>query len=262
LLEALPQILPAEEPEIAAGLAKDLAKQNVNVITNAQITQVTQGDGAVQLVVGGETIQVARLCIAAGRSADLAALNVGAYGIAVDERGVVQVGPDQRTSNQQIFAIGDIVPGPSLAHKASDEAVVAVETIAGWQGVHPINHDDIPRVTFSSPQVASIGLTEAQAHAAGIQVKLGEFPLAAAGAATVYGDRTGLVKIVGDATTGQIVGAHALGPKAGDLIAELAVAKAAGVGFPQLARIIHAHPTISEAVMEAARAADGWALHL
>lgn len=261
LLEALPQILPAEEPDIAAALAKDLAKQNVTVITSAQITQVTQGDGAVQIAVGGETLQVARLCVAAGRAPDLAALNVAAYGVATDERGVIEVGPDQRTSNQQIFAIGDVAPGPALAHKASDEALVAIETIAGWQGVHPIDVNNIPRVTFCSPQVASIGLTEAQAHAAGVQVKVGEFPLAAAGAATVYGDRTGLVKIIGDATTGQIVGAHALGPKAGDMIAELAVAKSAGVGYAQLARIIHAHPTISEAVMEAARAADGWATH-
>ncbi|MBJ7354772.1 MAG: dihydrolipoyl dehydrogenase [Thermoleophilaceae bacterium] len=261
LLEALPQILPAEEPEIAAALTKDLAKQNVNVITGAQISQITQGDGAVQLVVAGETIQVARLCIAAGRAPDLSALNIAAYGIATDERGVVQVGPDQRTSNQQIFAIGDIVPGPALAHKASEEAVIAIETIAGWQGVHPLDHNNIPRVTFCSPQVASIGLTEAQAHGAGIQVTIGEFPLAAAGAATVYGDRTGMIKIIGDATTGQIVGAHVIGPKAGELINELGVAKSAGVGYAQLGRIIHAHPTISEAVMEAARAADGWAIH-
>jgi dihydrolipoamide dehydrogenase len=261
LLEALPQILPSEEPEIAEVLAKELAKQGVNVVTSAQISQVSQGDGAVQIVVGGETLSVARLCVAAGRAPDLSALNVGAYGVATDERGVIQVGPDQRTTNQQIFAIGDVAPGPALAHKASDEAVVAIETIAGWQGVHPIDVNNIPRVTFCSPQVASIGLTEAQAHSAGIQVKIGEFPLAAAGAATVYGDRAGLIKIIGDAATGQIVGAHALGPKAGDLIAELAVAKSSGVGYAQLARIIHAHPTISEAVMEAARAADGWAIH-
>jgi dihydrolipoamide dehydrogenase len=262
LLEALPQILPAEEPEIAAALEKELTKQNVNVVTGAQITEVTQGDGAVQLAVGGETIQAALLCVAAGRTPDLAALNVAAYGVTSDERGLIQVGGDQRTSNPQIFAIGDVVPGPALAHKASDEAVVAIETLAGWQGVHPIDPNNIPRVTFSSPQVASIGLTEAQAHAAGVQVKIGEFPLAAAGAATVYGDRSGLIKLIGDAATGQIVGAHVLGPKAGELINELAVAKSAGVGYPQLARIIHAHPTISEAVMEAARAADGWAIHL
>jgi len=261
LLEALPQILPAEEPEIAATLVKELEKQNVRVITSAQITEVLQGDGVVQINVGGESIQVDRLCIAAGRAPDVGALNLDLYGVTTDERGTIQVGPDQRTSNQQIFAVGDIVPGPALAHKASDEGVIAVETIAGWQGVHPLDHNNIPRVTFSSPQVASIGLTEAQAHAAGVQVKIGEFPLAAAGAATVYGDRSGMIKIVGDATTGQIVGAHSIGPKAGDLIAELAVAKSAGVGFAQLARIVHAHPTISEAVMEAARAADGWVVH-
>jgi dihydrolipoamide dehydrogenase len=261
LFEALPQILPSEEPDIAAALTKDLAKQGVNVVTSAQISQVTQGDGAVQIAIGGETLSFARLCIAAGRAPDVSALNVAAYGVTTDERGVIEVGPDQRTSNQQIFAIGDVAPGPALAHKASDEAVIAVETIAGWQGVHPIDVNNIPRVTFCSPQVASIGLTEAQAHEAGFQVKVGEFPLAAAGAATVYGDRNGLVKIIGDATTGQILGAHALGPKAGDLIAELGVAKSAGVGYPQLARIIHAHPTISEAVMDAARAADGWVVH-
>ncbi|MBJ7459781.1 MAG: dihydrolipoyl dehydrogenase [Thermoleophilaceae bacterium] len=261
LIEALPQILPSEEPAIAELLTKELAKQNVTMLAGAQLTEVSQSDDAVQISVGGETLRVAQLCIAAGRAPDLAALNAPAYGVAVDETGRIQVGPDQRTSNQQIFAIGDVVPGPALAHKASEEAVVAVESLAGWQGVHPIDPNNIPRVTFCSPQVASIGLTEAQAHAAGVQVKLGEFPLAAAGAATVYGDRTGMIKIVGDGTTGQIVGAHAIGAKAGDLIAELAVAKSAGIGYPQLARIIHAHPTISEAVMETARAADGWAIH-
>ncbi|MGK2877438.1 MAG: dihydrolipoyl dehydrogenase [Solirubrobacterales bacterium] len=262
LLEALPQILPAEEPAIAELLTKELAKQNVTVIAGAQITEVLQGDGMVQIGVGGETLQVARLCIAAGRSPDLAALNTQPYGLAVDQTGRIQVGPDQRTSHQQIFAIGDVVAGPALAHKASEEAVVAVETLAGWQGVHPIDATNIPRVTFCSPQVASIGLTEAQAHEAGVQVRIGEFPLAAAGAATVYGDRNGLIKIVGDATTGQIVGAHAIAAKAGDLIAELTVAKSAGIGYPQLARIIHAHPTVGEAVMEAARTADGWAIHV
>jgi dihydrolipoamide dehydrogenase len=262
LIEALPQILPSEEPEIAAVLTKELAKQNVTVMAGAQISQVLQGDGAVQINVGAEQLTVAKLVVAAGRAPDVAALNLSSCGVATDARGTIQVGPDQRTSNPQIFAIGDAVPGPALAHKASDEAVVAIETIAGWQGVHPIDVHNIPRVTFCSPQVASIGLTEAQAHEAGVPVKIGLFPLAAAGAATVYGDRTGMIKIVGDSATGLIVGAHAVGPKAGDLIAELGVAKSAGVGYAQLARIIHAHPTISEAVMEAARAADDWAIHL
>lgn len=261
LLEMAPQILPAEEPSIAAALAKELAKQNVTVITEAQIERVTRGDGAVQVVVGGQQHSFDRLCVAAGRAPDVTALNLPAYGVGTDDRGVIQVAGDQRTSNPQIFAIGDTVPGPALAHKASEEAVVAIETIAGWQGVHPIDMNDIPRATFCSPQVASIGLTEAQAHAAGLQLKIGEFPLAAAGASTVYGDRFGSVKLIGDAVTGQILGAHCIGPKAADLIAELAVAKSGRVTFQQLARMIHAHPTVSEAVMEAARMADGWAVH-
>ncbi len=261
LLEVLPQILPAEEPEIAALLAKELTKQNVEVITGAQISEVSQDDAAVTLSLPGEKRDFDALCIAAGRAPDVSALNLEAYGIAVDATGTIPVAPDQRTSHPRVFAIGDVAPGPALAHKASDEAIIAIETIAGWTGIHPLDVNNIPRVTFSSPQVASIGLTEAQAHAAGLQVKIGEFPLAAAGAATVYGDRVGLVKIVGDSASGQIVGAHAIGAKAGDLIAELAVAKSAGIGYAQLARIVHAHPTISEAVAEAARSADGWAVH-
>jgi len=153
------------------------------------------------------------------------------------------------------------VRGPALAHKASEEGVVAVETIANHPDLEPIVIDNIPRATFSSPQVASIGMTEQQARESGAQVVIGMFPFAAAGAATVYGDRTGFVKIVGDSSSGEILGAHAIGPKAADMIAELAVAKCAQVGYPELARVIHAHPTISEAVMEAARAADGWVLH-
>lgn len=261
LLESLPQILPAEEPQIAELLTKELAKQNVNVIAGAQISQVTADASGVTIEVGGETHQFARLCIAAGRAPDVAALNLAAVGIATDARGLIEIGADQRSSNPQVFAIGDTVRGPALAHKASEEAVAAIETIANHPGAHPIYVENIPRATFCSPQVASIGLTEAQATEAGFTLSIGEFPLAAAGAATVYGDRIGMVKIVGDISSGAILGAHAIGAKAADMIAELAVAKSAGVTYPQLARIIHAHPTISEAVLEAARAAEGWVLH-
>lgn len=261
LFEAAPQILPSEEPEVAELLAKELGKHNVRVVAGAAIQSVAQSDAGVSVNLAGESHNFDALCVAAGRTPDLAALGIETYGVALDERGHVAVAPDQRTSNQRVFAIGDIAPGPALAHKASDEAVIAVETIAGWTGIHPLDHDNIPRVTFASPQVASIGLTEAQARAAGREVKVGTFPLAAAGAATVYGDRNGFVKIVGDAQTSQILGASAVGHKAGELIAELGVAKSAGVGYAQLARIVHAHPTLSEAVAEAARAVDGWAVH-
>jgi dihydrolipoamide dehydrogenase len=261
LIEVLPQILPAEEPEISAALAKELTKQNVEVLTSAQIASIDQDENAVTINVNGDARQYEALCIAAGRAPDVVGLNLEVYGVRIDERGAIAIDERQRTSHPNIFAIGDIVRGPALAHKASEEGVVAAEAIVSLADTEPIDVDNIPRATFCSPQVASIGLTEQQARDAGRQVVVGNFPLAAAGAATVYGDRNGMIKIIGDPESGEIIGAHAFGAKAADMIAELAVAKASQVGYPDLARIIHAHPTISEAVLEAARAADGWVIH-
>lgn len=261
LIEALPQILPAEEPEIAETVAKELTKQNVGVIAGANIEGVEPGEASVAVMLGGERHEFEALCIAAGRTPDTAALNLDLYGVSTGERGLIEIDEYQRTANPHIYAIGDIVRGPALAHKASEEGIVVAESIAALPDVQPIVVDNIPRATFCSPQVSSIGLTEAEARATGANVTVGSFPLAAAGAATVYGDRSGFVKIIGDTQTGEILGAHAVGAKAADMIAELAVAKSGQVGYPDLARIIHAHPTISEAVLEAARAADGWVLH-
>ncbi|MFY9264548.1 MAG: dihydrolipoyl dehydrogenase [Solirubrobacterales bacterium] len=261
LVEALPRILPAEEPEIAEFVAKELGRQNVTVLAGAQITAIEPHDNGVSLTVNGERSEFEALCIAAGRTPDTAALNLETYGVTTGERGLIDIDERQRTSNPRIYAIGDIVRGPALAHKASEEAVIAVETMVSLADAEPIDVDNIPRATFCSPQVSSIGLTQQQATESGAQIVVGEFPLAAAGAATVYGDRGGFVKIIGDASTGEILGAHAVGARAADLIAELAVAKAGQIGYPELARVIHAHPTISEAVLEAARATDGWVLH-
>lgn len=261
LIEAAEQIVPAEEPDVAAALAKELAKQNVTVIAGAAIQSVEVGENGAAITVGDQRIEVETVCVSAGRAPDVEALNLDAYGVALDERGLVAIQPDQRTSNPRIFAIGDIVRGPALAHKASEEGVVAIETIAGWQGVHPIDVNNIPRATFCTPQVASIGLTAAQATAAGIETTVGEFPLAAVGASTVYGDRSGFIRVISETSTGRIVGAHAIGAKVADLMAEIGVAMSAGVQVGTLARIVHAHPTASEAVLEAARAADGWAIH-
>ncbi|MBI4898371.1 MAG: dihydrolipoyl dehydrogenase [Actinobacteria bacterium] len=261
LIEALPRILPAEEPEIAEHVAKELGKQNVKVLAGAKIDAVEPGVGSVAVTVGGERDEFDRLCIAAGRAPDTESLDLAAAGVKTGERGLIEIDERQRTSNPRIYAIGDVVRGPALAHKASEEGVVAVEAMVQFEDCEPIVVDNIPRATFCAPQVSSIGLTEAQAREVCGAVTVGRFDLAAAGAATVYGDRTGFVKIIGDTESGEILGAHAVGPKAADLIAELAVAKSAQIGYPDLARIIHAHPTISEAVLEAARAADGWVLH-
>jgi dihydrolipoamide dehydrogenase len=159
-----------------------------------------------------------------------------------------------------VYAIGDLVPGPALAHKASDEGVIAVEDAAGLE-THPIDYIDVPRATFCTPNVASFGLTEEQAREQGHDVVVGKVQYGAVGAGTLYGDRTGLVKIVGETKYGELLGGHIVGAKATEMIQELVNARALEGGYPEVARIIHGHPTLSEAVMEAGRAADGWLIH-
>src|SRR5918994_1187600 len=172
----------------------------------------------------------------------------------------VEVDEYQRASADGIFAIGDLVRGPALAHKASEEGVVAVETAAGHP-THAVNVDLVPGATFCHPQVASVGMTEEQAKENGRQVKVGKFKLGGAGASVVYDDRAGLVKIVGDPTYGEILGAHIVGNIACDMISEFVDVMALEGGYQELERIIHPHPTMSEAVIDAARAVDGWAIH-
>jgi dihydrolipoamide dehydrogenase len=188
------------------------------------------------------------------------ALGLEAAGVKLGENGLVEVDGALRTSAKGVYAIGDIVKGPALAHKASDEGVIAVEDAAGL-ATHPIEYIDIPRATFCSPAVGSFGLTEEQAREQGIDVVVGKVQYGAVGAGTVYGDRTGLIKIIGDKRYGELVGGHIVGSKATELIQELVNAKALEGGYPEVARIIHGHPTLSEGVMEAARAADGWLIH-
>jgi dihydrolipoamide dehydrogenase len=260
LLEALPQILPLEDKDIARTCAREIAKQNVEIVTGANIEGVDVGKTAVQITWGGETREFDYLCIAAGRGPDVEGLGLEEAGVKTDERGLVAVDGTMRTSREGIWAIGDLVPGPALAHKASEEGVIAVEDAAG-QTPHPLDYDVIPAATFCYPQVASFGMTEKEAKDAGHDVVIGKVPLGAVGAPTVYGDRGGLIKIVGDKQYGELLGGHVVSAKAADLIQELVVARELEGGFPEIARSIHAHPTFSEAVLEAARAADGWLIH-
>jgi dihydrolipoamide dehydrogenase len=201
------------------------------------------------------------LCIAAGRAPDVEGLGLDAGGVKSGDRGMIEVDERMRTSAEGIWAIGDLVHGPALAHKASDEGIIAVEDAAGMQ-THPLDYEAIPAVTFCMPQVASFGLTEAEAKERGADVVVGRFPMGGVGAATVYGDRKGMVKIIGDARYGELIGAHIVGARATEMIAELVVARALEGGFEEVARTIHPHPTFSEAVMEGARATAGWAIHV
>ncbi|HEY2600886.1 MAG TPA: dihydrolipoyl dehydrogenase [Thermoleophilaceae bacterium] len=262
LLEALPQILPLEDEDIAKAAAREIAKQNVEIVTGANIEGAEAKDDGVELTFGGETKKFDYLCIAAGRGPDVEGLGLNEAGIKVSEKsGQVEVDGAMRTSLKGVYAIGDLVPvGPALAHKASDEGVIAVEDAAGME-THPIDYDFVPKATFCYPQVASFGLTEKQAREAGHDVVIGKIPMGAVGAGTVYGDRGGQIKIVGDKQYGELLGAHVVGVKAADMIQELVVAHDLEGGYPEVARSIHAHPTFSEAIMEAARAADGWLIH-
>jgi dihydrolipoamide dehydrogenase len=260
LLEALDRVLPTEDADISRLVERGLKRQGIGVHTGALVGDVTAGESSVSFSYGSATAEVDYLVIAAGRGADVQGLGLAEAGVVLDERGLVQVDGALRTSRAGVYAIGDIVPGPALAHKASDEGIIAAEDIAGLS-THPLSYPDIPRATFCTPNVGSFGLTEEQARELGHDVVVGKVPYGAVGGGTVYGDRTGLVKLVGDRAYGELLGGHIVGSRATELIQELVNVRALEGGYPEVARIVHGHPTLSEAVMEAGRAADGWLIH-
>jgi dihydrolipoamide dehydrogenase len=260
LLEMLDRVLPSEDADVSKVAERGFKKQGIKVVTGTPVENVETGENSVSFTYGGEKAEVDWLVIAAGRGPDVEGLGLDDAGIERLDNGQIKVDGALRTSRERVYAIGDLVPGPALAHKASDEGIIAVEDAAGEQ-THPIEYADIPRATFCTPNVGSFGLTEEQAREAGHDVVVGKVQYGAVGAGTVYGDRTGLIKIVGDKKYGEMIGGHIVGTRATELIQELVNAKALEGGYPEIARIIHGHPTLSEAVMEAARAADGWLIH-
>jgi dihydrolipoamide dehydrogenase len=260
LLEMLDQILPLEDKEIARAAAREIAKQNVRIETGASVESAEASDSGVKVTWGDETEDFDHLCIAAGRAPDVEGLGLEEAGVERDDAGLVKVDGHLRTSREGVWAIGDMVPGPALAHKASDEGIIAVEDAAGLSP-EPIDYRFVPSVTFCHPQVASFGLTEAEARDQGFDVVVGKVPMGAVGAPTVYGDRSGMIKIVGDKKYGELLGGHIVSVKAADLIQELVNTHELEGGFHEVARTIHPHPAFAEAVMEAARSTDGWLIH-
>ena len=260
LFEVLDRVLPTEDEDISKVVGRGLSRQGIQVHTATPIENVTSGETSVSFSSAGEQIEVDWLVLAAGRGPDVAGLGLDAAAIQLTDSGLVDVDATQRTSREGIYAVGDLTAGPALAHKASDEGIIAVEAAAGLT-THPLVHVDIPRATFCTPNVASFGLTEAQAREAGHDVVVGKVPYGAVGAGAIYGDRSGLVKLVGERRYGELVGAHIVGTRATELIQELVTVRALEGGFAEVARIVHGHPTLSEAVLEAARDADGWLIH-
>jgi dihydrolipoyl dehydrogenase len=260
LFEALDRVLPTEDADISKLVERGLKRQGIEIHLKTLVQDIESNETSVKFGHGGQSGEVDWLVIAAGRGPDIEGLGLEAAGVKLSDTGLIEVDGAMHTSAQGVYAIGDLVLGPALAHKASDEGVIAVEDAAGME-THPIDYVDVPRATFCTPNVASFGLTEAQAREQGYDVVVGKVQYGAVGAGTVYGDRTGLVKIVGEKKYGELLGGHIVGSKATELIQELVNVRALEGGYPEVARTIHGHPTLSEAVMEAGRAADGWLIH-
>jgi dihydrolipoamide dehydrogenase len=260
LFEGLERVLPAEDADISKVVERGLRRQGITIHTRTFVTDVASDPERVSFTHGEESRDVDWLVIATGRAPDVEGLGLDDAGVKLAETGLIEVDGAMRTSVPGVYAIGDLVRGPALAHKASDEGVIAVEDAAGMP-THPIEYIDVPRATFCTPNVGSFGLTEAQAREEGHDVVVGKVQYGAVGAGTVYGDRSGLVKVVGETKYGELLGGHIVGIRATELIQELVNLRGLEGGYPELGRIIHGHPTLSEAVMEAGRAADGWLIH-
>jgi dihydrolipoamide dehydrogenase len=264
ILEVLPAFLPAVDEQIAKEAWKQLTRQGLKIQLGTKIESVQAAGDVVKVGykdASGEAQELAcdRLIVSVGRVPNTQGLNGEAVGLPLDERGFVVVDENCRTSLPGIWAVGDVVRGPMLAHKAEDEGVAVAETIAGQHG--HVDLDIVPWVVYTSPEIAWVGRTEQQLKAAGIAYRAGVFPFAANGRARALGDTTGMVKIVADAGTDRVLGIHIIGPMASELIAEAVLAMAFQASSEDIARVCHAHPSLSEATREAALAVDGRALN-
>ncbi len=264
LIEMLPRLLPIEDEEVSAELEKALRRRGIKCMTGTKMTRYEPTENGVRLELekGGttETLEAELLLSAIGRKPVTENLGLEALGIEL-ERGYIKVNGLMQTAVPHIYAIGDVVNTPWLAHVASAEGILAVEHMAG-QHAKPLNYERVPSCTYCEPEVASVGLTEARARERGYDVKVGKFPFTALGKAKILGKNVGFVKIVREDKYDEVLGVHIIGAHATDLIAEAcAVLQLEGTN-EELIRTIHAHPTLSEAVMEAAHAAAGAAIHI
>src|SRR5229473_2550084 len=263
LVEVMPLLLPIEDEEISKEFTRIFKKKGIDVLTDAKVESAEVGDAGVKVVVSSkgkqQTFDVEVVLSATGRRA--VTENCGLEGTkVVIERGFVQVDPLMRTGEPNIYAIGDIVPTPALAHCASAEGILAIEHMAG-QEVRPINYDHVPNCTYTDPEVASVGLTEKKARERGYDVKIGKFPFTANAKARILGESGGLVKFVSDKKYDELLGVHIVGPRATELIAEACAGLELEATSESIAKTIHAHPTLSEALMEAGEDVGGHSIH-
>jgi len=266
VVEYLDRILPGMDTDISKEAQKILTKQGMAFRLSTKVTSATPGFGGVKLklesAAGGasEDVTADVVLVAVGRKPYTEGLGLETVGVAKDERGRIKTDAHFQTNVPGIYAIGDVIAGPMLAHKAEDEGVVLAEMLAGQSG--HIDYNLIPGVVYTHPEIANVGQTEDQLKAAGVQYKVGKFPFSANGRARAMNATEGFVKILADARTDKVLGVHIIGPEAGTLIAEAVIAMEFGASAEDIARTCHAHPTLEEAVKEAALAVDGRALHI
>ncbi|HEX2716340.1 MAG TPA: dihydrolipoyl dehydrogenase [Gemmatimonadaceae bacterium] len=264
LIDVAPAILPLEDQECSAELAKAFKKRKIDVVTGAKISNVKIGKNSVSMSLdaGGakRDLTVDVVLVAAGRAPNVENVGLEKAGVKLTERGFVKINERMETSAKGIYAIGDVAGPPMLAHKGSREGVIVAEVIAG-KHFHPLNYGNVPNATYCHPEVASIGLTEQQCKEKKLDYKVGKFPFSANGRARTSGETEGFVKIIRDAKYGEILGAHIIGAHATEMIHELAVARENEYTVEEVDLAIHAHPTLSEAVAEAALDSMGKLIH-
>jgi dihydrolipoamide dehydrogenase len=266
LIEALPGILPLEDADCSAELARSFKKRKIDVLAAAKIGDVKVGKASVTMSVdvGGkkQNLEVEKVLVAAGRAPNIEDIGIKELGVQLTDRGFIKINERMETSAKGIYAIGDVAGPPMLAHKGQREGIVFAEFLAGEKHVHAVNYGNIPSATYCHPEVASIGMTEAQVKEKKIDYKVGKFPFSASGRARTSGETEGFVKIIRDAKYGEILGAHIIGAHATELIHELAVARENEFTVEEVDLAIHAHPTLSEAVAQAALDSMGRATDL
>jgi len=264
IVEVMPQLLPLEDDEVAKEFTRQFKKKGIDVYTDAKVLSCEVTDGGVKSVVEAKgkqlTIETEIVLSATGRAPVTGNVGLEKTKVKLDARGYVQVDPLMRTGEDGIYAIGDIVPTPMLAHCASFEGILAIEHIKGLD-VRPINYDHVPNCTYTDPEVASVGLTEKKAKERGYDVKTGKFPFTANSKARILGESGGMVKIVSDKKYDELLGMHIVGPRATELIVEACAALELEATTESIAKTMHAHPTLSEAIMEAAEDVLGHSIH-
>lgn len=264
IVEFMPNVVPVEDEEVSKQLERTFKKAGIKIMTESEVTHVdTSGDGCkvkVKTKKGEETLECDIVLSAVGVQANIENIGLEEVGIKTD-KGKITVDEFYHTNVDGYYAIGDCVPGQALAHVASAEGIICVENIAGHHP-QPLNYNNIPGCTYCSPEIASVGYTEKQAKEAGYEIKVGKFPFSASGKASAAGHKDGFVKVIFDAKYGEFLGCHMIGANVTEMIAEAVVARKLETTGMEIVKSVHPHPTMSEAVMEAAAAAYGEVIHI